>query len=134
VPQPVPEPVPQPEPVPEPQPVVASDFDFPTVYFSFNSITLSGQAKSQLRVLVRDLKDNPGVKLRIIGHTDTRGDEDFNEGLGQLRANAVLDYLTDQGINYQRFTAATSGEDQLVRSGSSESDHSANRRVSFQDR
>ena len=103
----------------------------PTVYFSYNQYTLTSAAKSQLRALARQLKDNPQLALDIYGHTDIRGDEDFNEGLGQLRANKVLDYLADQGVDYKRLSALSSGEQQIANPGSSEGAHAKNRRVTF---
>ncbi len=130
--EPVVEPEPvveQPDPVVEPEPAV--ELTLPTVYFSYNSSTLTSKARGQLRTLARQLESDPSVKLNIYGHTDVRGDESFNNALGQLRSEAVVRYLSEQGVSSSRLRALSSGETRVASTGTTESAHAQNRRVTF---
>ncbi len=64
--------------------------------------------KQQREILARDietLKENPGIKVQIEGHTCAHGTEDYNMALGERRANAVKEYLVNQGIAAERMTS-----------------------------
>ncbi len=69
------------------------------VYFTPNSADISPQEYSQkLTPLIRYLRDNPTVKLRIIGHTDRSGTEQINQQLAPQRAAAVQAVLSQEGM------------------------------------
>ena len=126
-----PDPIVIPDRVVTPDSVDTGSLNLPTVYFVYNEFTLTQQGRNQLRALARQLKANPDLALNIHGHTDVRGSENFNHDLGQLRANKVLDYLADQGVDYRRLSALSYGEAQVADSGQADSAHTANRRVTF---
>ena len=92
----------------------ASEVDT-TVNFEFNSSQLDDGARTILREQANWIRQFPEVRFRVYGHTDAVGSNRYNKSLGLRRANAVVSYLTSQGINRSRLEAVSSlGETQLV--------------------
>jgi peptidoglycan-associated lipoprotein len=84
-----------------------------TVTFAFNSTQLDGNAQAILRSQANWIRQFPEIRFRVYGHTDAVGSDRFNRRLGQQRANAVVHYLSTQGINRNRLEAVVSyGETQ----------------------
>lgn len=84
-----------------------------TVNFAFNSSQLDGNAKAILRQQAGWIKQFPEIRFRVYGHTDAVGSNRANKSLGQRRANAVVSYLSTQGISRNRLEAVVSfGETQ----------------------
>ena len=69
------------------------------------------------------------VIVEVAGHTDSIGTEEYNEGLSQRRAQSVLDYLVEQGINASRMTAKGYGESQPIASNDTSEGRAKNRRT-----
>ncbi|KPP84933.1 MAG: peptidoglycan-associated lipoprotein [Rhodobacteraceae bacterium HLUCCA08] len=85
----------------------------PTVTFAFNSAVLDDQARAVLRQQATWIKQFPEVRFRVYGHTDLVGSAAYNRQLGLRRAEAVVLYLTSQGISRDRLEAVVSfGETQ----------------------
>ena len=85
-----------------------------------------------LNKLVKLLKDNPNIIVEIGAHTDTNGSEEYNIKLSQRRAQAVVDYLIQNGIEKERIIAFGYGESQpLVYPELSDYDEQLNRRAEF---
>lgn len=80
--------------------------------FAFNSSALSAQAKRVLNAIATCFKDGPaaGHSMRIVGHADPRGDEEYNFGLGQQRADNVGRYLAKRGVGNDRLETSSRGE------------------------
>ena len=78
------------------------------------------------------LNANPGLRLRIAGHTDERGSDEYNLALGQRRAAAAKRYLTQHGIAENRIEIISFGEERPAQQGSDESAWSQNRRDEFE--
>ncbi|QDE92786.1 cell envelope biogenesis protein OmpA [Myxococcus xanthus] len=133
-PPPAPEPAPQ-APAPEPQaPTTEAPARLPTehhVQFPVGQSTLSDSERRNLDAIADYLKANPGVSLRIEGHTDNTGPEELNRTLSQERADAVRQYLIQQGIESSRLTAKGYGPTQPIASNDTPEGRSANRRVEF---
>lgn len=77
---------------------------FGDTHFDFGEYTLSPQAKTLLDKDVRVLKENPQTNVRMAGYTSAQGSEDVNQTLSERRANAVRDYLIEEGIAPERIT------------------------------
>jgi outer membrane protein OmpA-like peptidoglycan-associated protein len=77
------------------------------------------------------MRDYPAISIRIEGHTDSDGSDDYNQKLSQQRADAVLAYLVSQGLAQSRMTAAGLGETQPVDTNRTADGRSNNRRVEF---
>ena len=80
----------------------------PTVTFAFNSAVLDDQARAVLRQQATWIKQFPEVRFRVYGHTDLVGSAAYNRQLGLRRAEAVVLYLTSQGISRDRLEAVVS--------------------------
>jgi len=84
-----------------------------TVNFEFGSSQLDARAQAILRNQAGWIRQFPEIRFRVYGHTDAVGSNRSNKALGQRRANAVVAYLTSQGISRSRLEAIVSfGETQ----------------------
>jgi peptidoglycan-associated lipoprotein len=101
-----------------------------TVYFEFNKFDLSGDAKQALSDAATCLKDKGG-KIRIEGHCDERGTEEFNLVLGENRARAVQKYLTNLGVAASKLSILSKGKLEPADPGHDEAAWAKNRRAVF---
>ena len=100
------------------------------VHFETASARIDEESYDVLDEVVQVLEDNPQIqKIRIEGHTDDRGDRQFNVDLSQERAESVMAYLEDQGIEEGRMSAAGLGPDEPIADNDTEEGRSENRRV-----
>lgn len=74
----------------------------PNIRYDFNDTTLREESKVALDELIDLLKVNPNVKIELRANTDYRGSEEYNKKLSQGRANSVVKYLVEHGINKNR--------------------------------
>lgn len=101
-----------------------------TVYFDFDSYELSSSAQNVLdKKIVKQLKNSPSAKVKINGHCDERGTAEYNIVLGKKRANAVRDYLVDNGISSNRIKTYSYGESKPADKGHNEEAWAKNRRA-----
>ena len=101
------------------------------INFEFDSAKISKDSESILNRAVATLRENPTIKVRIEGHTDSIGSEGYNLKLSQRRANAVRDYLVSKGIASERLEALGKGEAFPIVSNKTREARSQNRRVEF---
>jgi len=78
-------------------------------HFDFGESVLSLEAKGQLNKDVRVLKENPQTEVRMAGYTSAMGSKEVNQKLSEDRANAVRDYLVEEGIAPDRITVVGYG-------------------------
>jgi len=78
------------------------------------------------------LAANSGVKLRIAGHADDRGSDEYNLALGNRRAAAAKRYLENKGIDASRMEVVSYGEERPLNPGADESAYAQNRRDEFE--
>lgn len=99
----------------------------PSVFFNFNSATVTAANHYRLATIARMLKTNSKVKVKLVGYTDKSGPEEYNVKLGQRRAEEVAKQLTQvYGIDSSRIIASESkGESELLANGRND----VNRRV-----
>lgn len=64
------------------------------ILFDFDSSTVKDAAKTRIRELVADIPD--GARIEVHGHTDSKGDDDYNQSLSEDRAQAVADVISDE--------------------------------------
>lgn len=103
-----------------------------TIYFDYDAFDIRGDARSALDAKLPILRANAGVQIRISGHADERGSDQYNDALGQRRAAAAKRYLTDNGIDGARIAIVSYGEQRPAMTGSDESAWSRNRRAEFE--
>jgi outer membrane protein OmpA-like peptidoglycan-associated protein len=81
------------------------------VYFDFNKAKLSIKANSTLDSILSMLIANPNWKIRIEGHTDNEGNNQYNTALSKQRANIVNQYFNQQTIDNSRLSIYYYGEE-----------------------
>jgi len=101
------------------------------IFFAFGSFELEETSTAELTFLVNYMKQNPGMRIEIQGHTDNVGGDADNQRLSQQRAEAVREYLTSQGIEGERVEATGYGESQPIASNDTEDGRQRNRRTEF---
>lgn len=101
------------------------------VYFDYDESALTSEAEGVLRQKVDILRSSPAVELLIEGHADERGTTEYNLALGNARAEAVRQFFTSFGLDADRFSIVSYGEEQPVATGSNESAWARNRRAEF---
>ena len=103
-----------------------------TIFFDYDRSDITDDARSKLDAKVPVLTQNSGVRIRIAGHTDSRGSDEYNLALGQRRAAAAKRYLTDRGIDGSRIEIVSFGEERPTCTDESEGCWSRNRRDEFE--
>lgn len=100
------------------------------IYFDTNKATVKTESKPTLDEIGTLLKDNPSLKLLVVGHSDNQGDFDYNVDLSKRRAAAVKKVLVESyGINASRLKPWGVGYATPVASNNSEAGRAKNRRV-----
>ncbi|NNE72306.1 MAG: OmpA family protein [Acidimicrobiales bacterium] len=101
--------------------------------FETGSNTLTAEAEGILDRAATAINQYPEPVVNIVGHTDSRGEADSNQALSQRRADAVRQYLIDQGVDGGRMTAEGRGESELKFSNEeNDVELAGNRRVEFE--
>ena len=102
------------------------------VMFELNSHQLDRRFYRQLKDVVAFMEENPDATLQVAGHTCSRGTDEHNQQLSKRRAQAVADYLAQQGVNRQRVRPVGYGEAKPLVSNATEANRKLNRRVEFE--
>ena len=101
------------------------------VYFAFNKYNIEKQYDA---VLDRDadiMKKYPSIRVRIEGNCDDRGTQEYNLALGERRARAVYNYLSDKGVNPGQMEMISYGKENPAVLGTGEAVWAKNRRDDF---
>ncbi|MCB9736723.1 MAG: OmpA family protein [Deltaproteobacteria bacterium] len=102
------------------------------VFFATGKATIQARSFSLLDEVAKVLNDNKQIKLvEVQGHTDNRGNDDFNLKLSDARARAVYTYLIGKGVDPSRLTAQGYGETRPIGDNNTSIGREANRRVEF---
>lgn len=99
------------------------------IYFDFNQAAIKAQSEQELRLLVELIKAHPEKQYTITGHTDNIGNEAYNVTLSKKRAESVVHYLVQQGINPNILHSKGMGSQQPIESNDSEWGRAQNRRI-----
>ena len=131
VPEPEPEPAPLPPPEPK-EPIVTTATLGAEALFDFDQATLSNASEQALSDLLTQLEKFQEIsEIEVVGHTDSRGSEEYNQGLSERRAQSVADFLTAAYPNVNVITRGL-GESAPVASNSTPEGRQLNRRVEVQ--
>lgn len=102
-----------------------------TVYFDFDKYNLRDDAKRALENNADIMREHPDLNVKIEGHCDERGTNEYNLALGEKRAKAARDYLARLGIDVGRLSIISYGEERPVDPRHTEEAWSLNRRDEF---
>lgn len=139
--QPAPEMTPAPAPQPVPSPVAMDTVQTQPdtrgatleqrIHFALDRADLSPEARVTLSAKAEVLRSAPGVTLRIAGHADERGSDEYNLALSKRRAAEAKRFLMQQGIDSTRLETVGYGEEQPLDPSSGEAAWAMNRRADF---
>ncbi|RIH64362.1 hypothetical protein D1164_14825 [Mariniphaga sediminis] len=112
------------------------NFLLKNINYYFDRWRIMPESEPELQKLIKLMKDNPSLKVELETHTDSRREDEFNLWLSQKRADSIVEYLVENGIEKERLTAKGYGETRLLNRcangvNCSEAEHLVNRRVEF---
>jgi peptidoglycan-associated lipoprotein len=99
------------------------------IYFDFDKSSIRSDFIDTLRAHAAFLANNPEVKVSVEGHCDERGSREYNIGLGERRSNAVLTFLTAEGVDAGQVDTISYGEERPADPGHDEAAWAQNRRA-----
>ncbi len=98
-------------------------------FFAFDASTLNADSQDALTQSAEWLRAHPDLRLRVEGHCDERGTEQYNLALGERRASTAAQYLETLGIDASRIQTVSYGEERPFAEGSTEEAWAQNRRA-----
>lgn len=116
-----------PEPAPQTEVITLSDAG--DVLFDFDKSDLTPAATAQLDTLMDKLRNADVVSIKVIGHTDSKGSDAYNQALSERRASSVASYLLSQGLAPGKLTSEGRGESEPVADNATDEGRAQNRRV-----
>lgn len=116
--------------------VIGKAIRIDNIFYDFDKFNIRPDAALELDKLVATLKENPTIWIELGSHTDSRGNDAYNQKLSQNRATAAVNYIISKGIAKERITAKGYGETMLVnicKNGvkCTDEEHQQNRRTEF---
>ncbi|HKY99387.1 MAG TPA: OmpA family protein [Gemmatimonadaceae bacterium] len=102
------------------------------IYFDLDESSLADDSRSALEAKAPVLLRHPGMRIRITGHADERGSDEYNLALGLRRAAEAKRYLAALGIADDRVEIVTLGEERPAVQGHTEEAWALNRRAEFE--
>jgi OOP family OmpA-OmpF porin len=102
------------------------------IYFEFGKAVIQQASFPVLDEAAAVLAEHPDLRIRIAGHTDSKGTPERNLELSQQRAQAVADYLINKGVETSRIESVGHGEDQPIAPNDTEQGRKQNRRIEFE--
>jgi len=99
------------------------------IFFDNNKFELVPTSALELERVIKLLNENPQLSLAIVGHTDNSGNKEKNKQLSLNRAQAVVDFLSNKGIDKKRLIAKGMGDTMPIDSNTTEQGKSNNRRT-----
>ena len=99
-----------------------------TVYFGTDEYQLDTPARTTLAAQAKWLIAHPQVRASLEGHCDERGTREYNQALGERRANSARDFLLSQGVPAAQLVTTSWGKERPVATGSNEAAWAQNRR------
>jgi peptidoglycan-associated lipoprotein len=102
------------------------------IHFELDKSNIRSDDMGALDQKVAILQANPDLRIRVGGHCDERGSDEYNLALGNRRAQAAKQYLVSHGIDASRIETQSWGEERPMVDGHDESAWSQNRRAEFE--
>jgi peptidoglycan-associated lipoprotein len=102
------------------------------IHFDFDRSNIRPDDQAALDQKVAILTANPDLRIRISGHCDERGSDEYNLALGNRRATSAKQYLVSHGVDASRIETASFGEERPIAMGHDEDSWAQNRRDEFE--
>jgi peptidoglycan-associated lipoprotein len=102
-----------------------------TIHFEYDSANVKPSEHSKVTAVADYLKSNPSNAVKVEGHCDERGTDEYNRSLGERRAQAIRAELVKVGVDAGKVDTVSFGRDRPVDTGHSEASHRKNRRGEF---
>ena len=102
-----------------------------TIYFDLDRSDITDDSRAKLDAKVPVLSQNTAVRIRIAGHTDSRGSDEYNLALSKRRAAEAKRFLMQQGVDGTRLETVGYGEEQPLDPAGTEPAWASNRRAEF---
>lgn len=99
------------------------------ILFDFDKSALKAEAKKNIQSLAASINNYPGTDIKIIGHTDNKGSEQYNLKLSERRGEAVKAYAISQGVPSSRLVTEGKGFSEPIADNATEEGRAQNRRV-----
>ena len=103
-----------------------------TIYFDLDESALTDEARSAVEAKAPVLLRHPDMRIRIVGHTDSQGSDEYNLALGLRRAAETKRYLAALGVDEARMEIVTMGEERPAVQGNTQEAYALNRRAEFE--
>ena len=103
-----------------------------TVFFDYDRAELRDDTRAALEAKLPILQANSALRVRVQGHTDERGSDEYNLALGQRRAATVKRFFTDRGIDERRLEIVSFGRERPAVTGEDDGARAKNRRAEFE--
>ncbi len=97
--------------------------------FAYDSDVIQGSARTNLTNLAKSLDKYPKTDVLIVGHTDAKGTQSYNQGLSERRASSAAAYIASEGVDRDRMHTKGRGELEPIASNSTAEGRALNRRV-----
>ena len=103
-----------------------------TVYFDYDRAELRDDTRAALEAKLPILQVNPSLRVRVQGHTDERGSDEYNLALGQRRAASIKRFFADRGVEERRLDVVSFGRERPATPGDDDAARARNRRAEFE--
>lgn len=100
-----------------------------SVQFPFDSSVVAPEYNAEIKDFAQSMKENPSQTAIISGHTDSTGNDAYNQKLSERRANAVKDAIIEEGVQAERLQAKGYGESKPIADNATKKGRQENRRV-----
>lgn len=106
-------------------------FVFKPVYFDYDKDVLKSEYYPFLLSMIRIIESHSDLRIKITGHTDSDGSDQYNDDLSKRRAEALINFFVSNGLSRDRLVLDFKGEKQPIDSNNTEDGKQKNRRVDF---
>lgn len=103
-----------------------------TIYFDLDESVLTEASRAAVEAKAPVLLRHPDMRIRIVGHTDSQGSDEYNLALGLRRAAETKRYLAALGVDESRMEIVTMGEERPAVQGHTQEAYALNRRCEFE--
>lgn len=117
---------------PEIRKIERDNFVFEPIYFDYDESVIRPEHYAFLNSMIKIVKGHSDLRVKVTGHTDADGSLEYNDGLSERRARAIIEYFVNAGLAADRLVIDFKGERNPVDSNTTKEGKQRNRRVDFE--